>query len=580
MALNMPQRNKIELITNIPTHMRDGTTLYGDLYKPAGEGKHPAILCRYIFRKENMARNWEIYNPSYYTKKGYAVFIQDVRGLGQSEGEFVRFSTDGADGYDTIEWMAEQSWCDGNVGMFGHYYSGFLQYTAAAERPPHLKCICPMQTGVTLNRNNDARGFLFASHIGWCLSRVLDRMNDGRYDEQTVARLRPQIEAYFADYPNQVKYRPLKEMPAAQFEEFPILRDYIKFIVDGYDNLDLIHEEGKDMDLSRISVPVFECTGWLDSAHNSALDQHLALIDHGYGKAKQSEVLIGPWDSGESMTVHDVDMSFGMKSSGMEIGIVARMINWFDRWLKEEETEEFSQSPITYFVMGKNEWRSSRQWPPAGMRYVDCYLHSSGSANTLFGDGRLSFNAPDRAETPDEYLYNPARLVPTRPMGKDTRKLEHREDILVYTSEALQEDTEMTGLVKAVLYISSSAPDTDFMVKILDVYPDGKALALSDGATRARYRNSWTPELLEPDKNYEIIVNVGYTSYQFARGHSIRIEITSSNFMKFDYNHNTGMRPGDDPDIQSAVNVVHHSKDAASKILLPLVSGKNSHEAE
>jgi putative CocE/NonD family hydrolase len=163
-------------------------------------------------------------------------------------------------------------------------------------------------------------------------------------------------------------------------------------------------------------------------------------------------------------------------------------------------------------------------------------------------------------------------------MGKDTRKLEHREDILVYTSEAFEADMEITGLVKAVLYISSSAPDTDFMVKILDVYPDGRAIALSDGAARARYRNSWAPELLEPGKVYEIDVNAGYISYQFAKGHFIRIEVTSSNFMKFDYNHNTGLRPGDDPGIQPAINTVHHCPDAPSRILLPFVSGKNNHE--
>jgi uncharacterized protein len=576
MTQNMPPRGKSELITNIPARMRDGVTLYGDLYKPAGEGRRPAILCRYIFRKENMARSWELYNPYYYTQRGYAVFIQDVRGLGQSEGEFTRFTADGRDGYDTIEWMAEQSWCDGNVGMFGHFYSGFLQYAAALEHPPHLRAICPIQTGVTLNRNNDARGFLFASHIGWCLSRVLDRMDDGRYDDQTVARLRPRIEAFFADYQNQARYRPLREMPAAQFKEFPILGEYIRHIVDGYDDLDLIHEEGKDMDLGGIEVPVLEFAGWMDSAHNSAIDQHLALSRSGAGEARRSELVVGPWTSGEAMAARDVELDFGNDFSGARIGISDRIAKWFDRWLKREEQRDEDPAPIAYFVMGKNAWRASRQWPPINMRYADCYLRSGGGANSASGDGRLSFVPPELEEPSDSYLYNPNRLIPTLPMGRDGKQIEGREDILVYTSDELEADMEITGLIKAALFVSSSAPDTDFMVKLLDVFPDGRAIALSEGAARARYRNSWEAELLEPGFVYEIGVKAGYISYQFAKGHRVRIEVASSNFMKFDYNHNTGRRPGDDPDIIPAINTVHHRPAAASRILLPVVPSEGA----
>lgn len=564
-----------ERITGIPTRMRDGVTLYGDLYKPVGDGRYPAILCRYVFRKENMARNWEFYNPANYTKNGYAVFIQDVRGLGESDGEFVRFTADGPDGYDTIEWMAAQSWCDGNVGMFGHFFSGFLQFAAAAEQPPHLRTICPFQTGVTLNRDNDTRGFMFASHIGWCLSRILDRMKDGRYDEQMTMRLKPQIEAFFANYQQQVKFRPLKDMPAAQCSEFPLLGEYIRHIVDGYDNLDLIHEEGKDLDFSKINVPVFECAGWMDTSHNSTIDQHIGLISHGTGNAGQSELLIGPWTSGESLEAHGVDLSFGNGWTGTEIGIADRMIRWFDRWLKAENPAFAERKPITYFVMGKNEWRSCVNWPPDDVHDEACYLHSGGSANTCSGNGLLDFSPPEGHEAPDKYLYDPDNPVPSCPVGTDAGILESREDILVYTSESLESSLEITGLIKAVLFVSSSASDTDFMVKLLDVFPGGKAVSLSEGATRARYRNSWTPELLEPGTVYEITVKVGYLSHQFAKGHRIRIEITSSNFMKFDYNHNTGLRPGDDPNVAVAVNTIHHGQVAASRILLPVVDGRS-----
>ena len=191
------QLYEMETVSDLAIKMRDGITLYGDLYRCKTDKPCPVILCRYIFRKEEFARHWAIYEPSYYVKHGYHVFIQDIRGTGKSEGEFLRFTADGKDGYDTIEWLAKQSWCDGNVGMFGNFYAGFLQYAAAYEQPPHLKAICPFQTNVTLNRNNNTRGFLFASHIGWCMSRIIERMKDGWYDQALTDKMLPVFENYF-----------------------------------------------------------------------------------------------------------------------------------------------------------------------------------------------------------------------------------------------------------------------------------------------------------------------------------------------------------------------------------------------
>lgn len=562
-------QHKMEIITDIKTIMRDGTVLYGDLYKPQGEGKFPAILLRYIFKKENLARNWEIYEPFHFVKAGYAVFIQDVRGTGKSEGELRRFTADGLDGYDTIEWMAEQPWCDGNVGMMGNFYSGFLQFAAAAERPPHLRCICPFQTSVTLNRHNNTRGFMFASHIGWCLSRIIDRMKDGWYDEKTTAKYLPILQEYFDEYPKQVAYRPLKDMPAAQIKEFPLLTEYLDHVILNYDNLDYIHKEGKDMDLSRIEVPVFCCAGWMDTTSNAIIDQHIELVEKGEGLGKNSSILIGPWIAGASMTTDGIELDLGKGTSGYEVGVTERMIEWFNKWMKN--TNEYQYAPITLFVMGKNIWRQEHEWPLARTVYKNLYLHSDGNANTRFGDGRLNFDKPEHHEPSDVYMHNPEKPILSQAMGKDARKLEERPDILVYTSEAMEADVEVTGLLEAVLYVSSSAPDTDFMVKVLDVLPDGRAIALSEGATRARYRNSWTPELLEKGKVYKIHVKAGYLSHTFLRGHRIRIEVASSNFMLFDINQNTGVRPGEDPDIEIAVNTIHHRPGAESMLILPVI---------
>ncbi len=570
MTREKPIELRMEIITNIPTAMRDGITLYGNLYKAEGNKKCPTILFRYIFKKERAGRNWKIYNPEFYVKAGYNVFVQDVRGTGVSEGEFERFTADGKDGYDTIEWLATQPWCDGNVGMFGNFYAGFLQFAAAAERPPHLKAICPFQTSVVLNRDNNNRGFLFSSHIGWCLSRILERVKEGWYDEELANRLIPQMEVYVANYQKQVLYRPLRDMPAAKFDEFPIFKDYIDHLVVNYDNPDYIHKEGKDMDFSRINVPAFGCAGWFDVSRNSTIDQYLGLIKDGEGLAKESEMLIGPWIPGEAMSTEGIELSFGENSTEEYIGVVQRMIAWFDRWLKGI-TPAQKKDPIEFFVVGKNIWRSEKEWPLTNTVDKIYYLQSAGRANTCLGNGKLSPNKASVNQKVDSFIYDPNNLVPSLSIGKDASELEKRGDILVYTSEEFTQDTEFSGLASAILYVSSSAVDTDFMVRIMDVLPNGKAVAISDGATRARYRNSWEPELLEHGKVYEVEVKIGYISYTYQKGHKIRIDITSSNFMKFDYNHNTGLRPADDPNIVVAVNTIHHNEIYDSRLILPLI---------
>ena len=207
---------------NVETPMRDGVILRGDLYRPQEQGKYPLLLWRSIFRKNTLARAFQQYVPSYFVQCGYVVFIQDVRGLGESDGEFDRFTADGKDGYDTIEWLAGQDYCDGNIGMIGNYYAGYLQLMAAAEAPPHLKAICPMQTSVSINRDCDNRGFMFYSHVGWCMSRQINRLRDGRYDWETTDKYLPMLLDYIKDYPTrQLLHRPLHDMPAVKNTPFP-----------------------------------------------------------------------------------------------------------------------------------------------------------------------------------------------------------------------------------------------------------------------------------------------------------------------------------------------------------------------
>jgi putative CocE/NonD family hydrolase len=293
------------------------------------------------------------------------------------------------------------------------------------------------------------------------------------------------------------------------------------------------------------------------------------LREKGEGLAKESEIIIGPWEGGENFTVGGVELDFGKSCEGSQQFMMQEMLAWFDRWLKGTKAKELHK-PIRMFSVGLNRWEETATWPVPVAEEISLFLSSQGKANTRFGDGSLTFQRENNEEKPDHYLYNPEHLIYTQPMGKDHSKLEEREDILVYTSEELQKDILVTGLIEAKLFISSSAEDTDFMVKILDMPKADKAIAITEGATRAKYRNSWTAQLLNPDQVYDITVKAGYVNYSFKKGHRIRIEIASSNFMKFDYNHNTGKRVEYDKDIKCAVNTVYHSEHTPSRIVLPV----------
>ena len=236
--------------------MRDGVILRGNLYTPEGHGPWPVLLLRSVFRKDHLSRAFSQYDPAFFVKHGYAVYMQDVRGLGASDGEFDRFTADGPDGYDTIEYLAAQPWCTGRVGMMGSYYAGYLQMMAAAENPPHLSAIAPMQTSVSINRDCDNRGFMFFSHIGWNMSRLCNRLMDGRYPKDITAEWLPKLQAWLKDYPqSQLSVWPARNMPVLQHTPFPQIKAYFRHLVEGYDNFELLHKEGTWMSANFVPLP-------------------------------------------------------------------------------------------------------------------------------------------------------------------------------------------------------------------------------------------------------------------------------------------------------------------------------------
>ncbi len=571
----------IEKDVEIP--MRDGVILRADLYRPQDDQKHPALVFRSPYEKETLDRRWGQLSPIGFAKAGYCVVYQDVRGSGTSDGDVNFFMDQGDDGYDTIEWTAAQPWCDGNVGTFGHSYYAYTQLTAAAKRPPHLKCICPFMQGC---KPKYSGGFLpNALHADWLLQQA-DRYLKRITDPEKRAEAQKKLEENTKDMGKQFMYVPEIDMPAMQlYPWFPYMEEY-RIKVAGFDDPKIPAMEGRPIDLTQVTTPALMYCGLYDtSSKNGPIENFITLTTENPNPdvRKGTRLVIGPWNHSCIFSNQQGELSFP-RAEGDQLQIQAHIIRFLDYWLKGEKTGVEEEAPIRLYIMGKNQWRDEQEWPLARTVYTDFYLHSHGSANTLHGDGALSRKLPEEEEASDSFIYDPEKPVPGRVPGgcagaiQDFRPIEEREDVLVYSTPVLETGIEVTGPVKAELAISSSAPDTDFFCRLLDVYPDGRSLNITDGIVRARYNNSFDAHLLTPGESRTLTVDMGNTSNYFGPGHQIRLEVTSSCFPMYDRNHNTGNRPGTDKDLAIATNTVHHKPLAASRLILPVIpeEGKNT----
>lgn len=479
--------------------MRDGVVLRGNLFRPAGPTPCPVLVLRTVFRKDWMGRGYGQYDPSFWVRHGYAVYIQDVRGLGASEGEFDRFTSDGPDGYDTIEALAACDWCDGQVGMIGSYFAGYAQLMAAAEHPPHLKAICPMQTSVSINRDCDNRGFLFASHIGWCTSRLVSRLRDGRYPEQVTRKYLPRMLDVLHTYvDSQLRSIPIGDMPVLRDSPFLIHQDYRRHLLDGFDDFELLHKEGRDMDVGRIHTPALYICGWLDSSRTPLLDHCAAQLATGIS----SKVLIIPWEPGEAPARVDSPLEDGE----MIVDLQAEMLAWFDEHLKGKAAT--NSSAIRYFDIVTKSCEAMESWPPEHVTPRTFWLNEQGT---------LSDRAPEHTGK-NAYLHEPLHPLPYFPVGPCAAPLDRNAKTLCYTSAAFDADYRILGDGKATVFLSCTAADTDVMMSLVDVSPDGRRFIICDGATRARYRMDWISRPLTPNEIYTVEVELGRICYTLRAG--------------------------------------------------------------
>jgi hypothetical protein len=575
----MPDAVSLTVDRNVAVPMRDGTTLYADVYRPSGPGPYPALLTRTPYDK---ALRGPVSFVIRAATAGYAVVVQDVRGRHASEGEFDAFVNERQDGYDTLDWLAAQHWCDGKVGMFGGSYVGLTQWQAALSGHEALKAIVPVVTASDYHNGWAYQGgaFELQFNLSWTLSVLAVNTvirETGLYSDVHESLI-DAVDAMDAEF---------NRLP---LNDHPNLKTYAPYYHNWIDHERYDDELWGVLDVSRgydrITVPAFNIGGWYDIFLGGTLENFTGMRAQGPTlESRQNRLMIGPWNHGGMAAGNPIgEFDFGVRSTGAYIDADGLQIAWYDRWLREQDTDLDSQPPVRIFTMGVNEWRHADTWPLPDTDFQDWHFHSRGSANSLLGNGSLSRDEPG-SEPPDAFVYNPLNPVPTRGGGLccnavwslggayDQRPVEQREDVLVYTSEPLDAPLNVTGPVKVILHAGSSAPDTDWTAKLVDVHPCGYARSLTDGIIRARYRNSMSePELIEPGEVIEYELDLWATSNVFRPGHRVRVEISSSNFPRFDRNPNTGELPGRSAEVASALQTVHHSPAHPSRIVLPVVS--------
>ncbi len=578
----MPERLTFSVDRNVPVPMHDGTVLFADVYRPAGPGPYPTLLQRTPYDKQNAG------SPPFILRaagSGYAVVVQDVRGRFESEGSFFAFVNERQDGYDTLDWLATQPWCDGNVGMFGGSYVGLTQWQAAISGHPALKAIVPNVTAADYHAGWTYQGgaFQLGFNLSWTMSVLAIN---------TVLRKRKEDPAAEATF--QALLDGADNLPE-EFTRLPLVgHEILSAFAPYYDdwvNHPTYDDFWANLDVSTrhdtLNVAALNMGGWYDIFQKGTIDNFTGMRAKAPTAVRDRQgLVVGPWNHGGMVRGNPIGAyDFGMRSTGAVIDADAAQLRWYDRWLRSIENGVDREPPIRLFVMGSNQWRDEHEWPLARTDWQEWFLHSGGKANSLNGDGALSRESP-ASEPPDAYVYNPRNPVPTMGGGLccnavvsqggayDQRAVEAREDVLVYTTPPLEQPVEVTGPGKLILHASSSAPDTDWTAKLVDVAPCGYARNLTDGILRARYRTSMregTP--ITPGEVIEYTVDMWATSNTFLPGHCIRLEISSSNFPRFDRNPNTGELPGRSPEMVSALQTVFHSLEHPSRLVLPVIPG-------
>lgn len=558
---------------DVSARMRDGVLLRADVWRHSDGRPRPAIVYRAPYDKGRLS-GLDVLPPLRAVDEGYVAVLQDTRGRFASEGEWrpIMWEQEGLDTYDTVEWAAAQEWCDGSVGMVGPSYLGMVQWLGAMRRPPHLRAIAPsMVTSVEHDRVATGGALRLDHIVSWLVMMSADWLN-----RRVVSGRPPPPEAvevimrYLRSPADAMWSLPLAE--TLRIPGFPL--SLADILPDGPED---IRPRLRPED---VTIPTLSVSGWYDCFCGPTLALYRELVDLG---AAEHELVMGPWAHLGTLLSVQGEVNFGLTGGAGLSDLPGRHLRFFDKHLKNVED---AYPPVRYFLMGANEWRTADAWPPPGAVERSWYLR--GAAHDAEGGGELRTERPAAEEPSAEFVYDPADPVPSHggrllnlgalvggPLSQN--HLESRPDLLVYTSEPLAEPVTLAGPVRLSLWVESTAPDTDFTAKLLDVLPDGRAVVVADGALRARYRQGLDREVpLTPGEPAGLLVELGDTAVSLAPGHRIRLHVSSSNFPHLDRNMNTGAAVGSDPEPVTARQRVHHSArwpSALSLTVLPEEGG-------
>ena len=548
---------------DMPVPMRDGVILRANVTQPATGGPYPVLVNRTPYGKGVATA---------FAKAGYIAVNQDVRGRYASDGvweSFLRFEThDAEDGYDTVEWAAKLPNSNGRVGVWGSSYGSFYAWKAASARPPSLAAIAGFSIPARYIDLEGPGTIRPGRRLNWWVTAMAPdmRLKTGRRGLTSKPKARElwkQGEGW-----KYLHFLPWMELPQEVFEyETQHVQYWLK-----NPHLD---PWKLDEDCKEITTPAFDMVGWHDHCNGQML-LFRSLVAHGKTEVARrgSRIMIGPWNHAGCGASKYGNIDFGPEALFSKSALILR---WFDYWLKGKQNGVGEDAQVKIFIMGDNRWRDERRWPLDRTQDEVMYLTSGGHANSLDGDGKLVRN-PLHTLGIDQYDYDPANYVPSpAPLtsitcATDQRRLDDRRDILRYRSAPIHERIEITGSALVELYAATSAPDTDWFVRLIDVHPNGLARDVSSGVVRARYREGLDqPKLLKGGEVVKYVIEMTATSNAFLPGHGIRLDVTSSDFPNFDRNHNTAADQNTDAELRIAHQTIYHGGDRPTRIIMPRV---------
>lgn len=584
----MTTPTRIIVEKNVPATMRDGTILRANVYRPEGNGPYPVLLTRIPYNKDfpGLLASFDLLRLA---ESGYIVVVQDVRGRFSSEGEFRSFPQEFEDGFDTVEWAAKLPGADGQVGMWGMSYFGMTQWQAAVGRPTGLKALIP---GITFGEYRNGLQYRGGARelftFSWAQSLIAPDLLTRKF-RGDPAQLLPrlwELVGLIDNLPYGFDTVPLNTLPDPA-NLVPFAFDFLRAPLHD-PRWDKAKIDGRYAD---VAADTLHIGGWYDCFCGETIRQYTAMREVAAARgSRPPKLVMGPWSHGMFASVVG-EIDFGLASTGLFLGgrgdLTKLHLEWYDAVLKGNEAALAQRPPVELFVMGENRWRGYDAWPVLGTQEECWYLASGGHANTRGGDGTLARTMPP-GDAADTYLYDPADPVPTRGGATllpstltrgavDQGPNEDRPDVLCYTSAPFTEPYTAIGTVGVTLFAATSAPDTDFVARLVDLYPDGRAIGVADGIIRASARESYPAPgvitivpgtLIEPERVYEYSIDLWATAITFLPGHRLRVEITSSSFPRWDRNLNTGRDGVDSAEMAVARQRILHDPAHPSRLTL------------